>query len=227
MRWKYKGSSQARIVEQIGTRLRPDQRYWKVKAEGSLEITAPQEYNDRLLYILYVFDHNGEVIASSQVRVSLQCPYTWFFTPTPDACPDAQALAVEAVEQRFEGGRMIRLARGLWNKSPMIYVLYDKKHGAKMWAVFADEWHEGMPTSDPNMEPPPGKLQPLRGLGKLWREHERDVREPLGWAIAEQVTYRAQVQSRSIDGRYPTIYISTPGGHIYVLYPEEVRWEIR
>ncbi len=48
-----------------------------------------------------------------------------------------------------------------------------------------DEFREGDPESDPAFSPPPGREQPLRGFGKVWREHA-DLRSAIGWALAKE-----------------------------------------
>ncbi len=71
----------------------------------------------------------------------------------------------------------------------LIYVFFNDG----TWQSFADTFEEGMPESDPNFSPPPGRMQPLRGFGKVWRENA-DVREQLGWALAKESGGSAQVQ---------------------------------
>jgi hypothetical protein len=39
---------------------------------------------------------------------------------------------------------------------------------------------------------PQGKLQPIRGFGKVWRDNA-DVRRKLGWALAKEEAQNAQV----------------------------------
>ena len=122
---------------------------------------------------------------------------------------------------------MIGLTRGPWSDEPQIYVLYGDESEAMSWQAFGDPWREGMPVTDPEIEPPAGRFQPTRGLGKLWREHEADVRSPLGWATAEQVAYSAQFQVQSSDGRYPTLYVLAVDGRVYVLYSGGAGWAVR
>ena len=44
---------------------------------------------------------------------------------------------------------------------------------------------EGEPESDPAFAPPAGKQQPVRGFGKVWRQHP-ELREAIGWALAKE-----------------------------------------
>ena len=96
-----------------------------------------------------------------------------------------------------------------------------------MWTVFDDTWNEEMPASDPKLQPPADLFQPLRGLGKVWREHQEDVREPLGWATTQEVAYQARLQTRSLDERHPMQFILSSSGQVYVLHPGETRWKVR
>ncbi len=55
-----------------------------------------------------------------------------------------------------------------------------------------DTWAEGEPETT-GLTPPPGKLEPKRGFGKVWRE-EPGVREALGWATQPERSDRAVMQ---------------------------------
>jgi len=81
-----------------------------------------------------------------------------------------------AAEQPFEHGRMIWVER-----LDSIYVIFDDGS----WARFNDAFEEGMAESDPAIVAPGGKLQPMRGFGKVWREQSA-VREQIGWALAPE-----------------------------------------
>ena len=65
-----------------------------------------------------------------------------------------------------------------------IYVVYDDG----TWEVLEDTWEEGDLPFDPELTPPAGMHQPLGRLGKVWREQPR-VRERLGWAMADEMTF--------------------------------------
>jgi hypothetical protein len=227
VRWKVTGYVRVRVVEQLGAQMRPDARFWEVEPEGMMEIDGPTKYDDTLLYTLYVFDQDDTIVSSNQARVTLRCPHTWFFAPVPEGCPDAKAVDVQAVEQSFERGRMLWLSEAPWGGGPTVYVLYGWQPEGTMWRAYVDTWHEGMPSSDPEIETPLGLFQPLRRLGKVWREHEIDVREPLGWATFDERAYQVQFQIQSTDGRYPTLYVLSADAQVYVLHPGGMRWEVR
>jgi serine/threonine-protein kinase len=88
--------------------------------------------------------------------------------------------------QPFEGGVMI------WDgaPSPTIYVGLSASGD---WVNRADQFQEGDPESDATLTPPAGRLQPVRGFGRLWREDE-SVRQALGWALAAEVGFEGTWQ---------------------------------
>ena len=88
----------------------------------------------------------------------------------------AEPTSSPAALQRFDNGVM------LWVQATgRIYAfLHDGR-----WFSYVDEFREGDPESDPAFSPPPGREQPLRGFGKVWREHA-DLRAAIGWALAKE-----------------------------------------
>ena len=89
----------------------------------------------------------------------------------------------------------------------IIYVLYNEA----TWQLYDDTWDESQPESDPAITPPQGLYQPIRGFGKVWRNHP-EVQSGLNWAIANEsavpVTYQRQMQE-SIGG---VVYIQVESG---------------
>lgn len=85
--------------------------------------------------------------------------------------------------QQFEHGTMV------WRQdTSQIYAFFDDG----TWQSFADTFKEGDRESDPALAPPAGKQQPIRGFGKVWREHD-GVREKLGWATAKETAQPAEI----------------------------------
>ncbi|HHY53869.1 MAG TPA: hypothetical protein GYA08_00395 [Chloroflexi bacterium] len=87
-----------------------------------------------------------------------------------------EAISSPAAIQRFDNGVMI------WVQATgRIYAfLHDGR-----WFSYADAFREGDAESDPAFSPPAGREQPLRGFGKVWREHA-DLRAAIGWALAKE-----------------------------------------
>ncbi len=87
--------------------------------------------------------------------------------------------------QTFDHGTMI------WRSdTQQIYAIY----ADRTWTVFTDTFKEGDAENDPNLRVPQGKLQPMRGFGKIWRENPA-VREKLGWATAKEQGISSPLQN--------------------------------
>lgn len=148
------------------------------------------------------------------------CRIAYFFEPAPDSCPAAEPVPSAAAEQPFENGVMIWLA-----ESDSIIVFFADGR----WQRFEDTWSEGQPESDPDLVPPVGRFQPIRGFGKLWRE-QPGLRESLGWALGVELGYDAVFQDRSAaPDRPPQSYLLTYNGQVFALIqraPDEGDWVV-
>jgi len=106
-----------------------------------------------------------------------------------------------AAIQTFDHGTMI------WRQdTKQIYVIYSDR----TWATFEDAFKEGQVESDPNIRAPQGKLQPVRGFGKVWREHP-EVRNKLGWATAKEQGITSPVHN------FEHGFMLRTGGLVYAL----------
>jgi hypothetical protein len=150
------------------------------------------------------------------VQITLRCPDQWFFDNPPDICPAQAALVSAGAEQHFQGGIM------LWSAAEdRIYVLYAGGQNPE-WAAFSDEWDPGEPENDPNILPPSGFYQPVRGFGLVWRE-QPGVRDRLGWAVDEEAAYQTAVQ-RTSYAKYNETYIRAVDGGVWRLEAEHSGW---
>jgi hypothetical protein len=99
-------------------------------------------------------------------------------------CPLYPEKGIGGAWQPFQSGEMIWLKLDdvdsgcLSNQSDQwIFVLYD----SGLSSVYEDKFREdGQPESDPTIIPPAELYQPVRGFGRLWREHP-EVRSNIGW----------------------------------------------
>ena len=95
------------------------------------------------------------------------------------------------------------------------------------WQRFEDTWTEGDPENDPDIVPPPGRFQPIRGFGKLWRERP-EVREALGWALGVELGFPSIFQEQSVvEGQPELTYIRTYNSQVFGLVhraPDEGDW---
>lgn len=133
--------------------------------------------------------------------VSTGCAVDWFFTFEPQYqhlsayCPQP-VVTVPAVGQDFEGGRVYRYAPSPAHPDGQgaVFVIYNDGY----WEEFADTWDASQPASDPAMEVPAGRYQPVESIGKVWRENP-DVRARLGWAYEPQQTFMGRTQMVGSD----------------------------
>jgi len=96
----------------------------------------------------------------------------------------AEPAGIPAAYQFFEKGTMV------WRSDTgMIYAILNDG----TWKAYPDTFVEGEMERDPNIYTPGELLQPERGFGKVWREHE-ELLEAIGWARAEEQGVTAQVQ---------------------------------
>jgi hypothetical protein len=126
----------------------------------------------------------AEIVPATPTQAA--CAYAYFFEPVPEACPMGEPLTSAAAEQPFERGFMI-----WFEATDAIYVFdWDGR-----WQQFEDTFVEGQPENDPAIIPPPGQYQPVRGFGKVWREHHQ-VRDQLGWAQSRELSYESAFQEQ-------------------------------
>ena len=110
----------------------------------------------------------------------------------------------------------------LWSAAEdRIYVLYAGGQDPE-WDAFTDEWDPGEPENDPDLLPPSGYYQPVRGFGLVWRE-QPGVRDRLGWAIDQEAAYQTAVQ-RTSYAKYNETYIRALDGAVWRLEAERSGW---
>ncbi len=153
------------------------------------------------------------VIAATQTFQASQPTPTPTATETslPSVFPTPQIEQVIVVEQVFEGGRMFwfRESHKIW----IVYgvdtanpgqIVIDPTQGE--WICYDDPFVEGEMELDPAMEPPADSptnstfvsvypqarvQQPIRGFGRLWREHA-ELRDRLGWALTAEIEHNTR-----------------------------------
>lgn len=123
------------------------------------------------------------------------CTTPWFFTfnssvPEANICPGPLYNAGAAGED-FEGGRAYYYAAINGVIGPSVYVIYNDG----TWERFDDRYNGNVEQpSDPSIIPPAGRYQPVRAIGKVWRENA-SVRAKLGWAYAPERDFAGRRQS--------------------------------
>lgn len=146
------------------------------------------------------------------------CPYPFFVgQPVEDICPGAP-ITTTAAYQPYERGFMIWLADAgdIWvflNAAPQL-------GGAGRWLHFAESAYRGFADAVPQT-PPPGKVQPVSGFGRVWYNLTGYTGQPisaeLGWATAPESGYTA---TRQAWGRtsHSHVYLSLPDGRVLDAY---------
>lgn len=190
---------------------------WDVPTSGTLTHTLAAEVQNRVDFVLYVWDAQGRS-ANAGAEVAIRCRYTWFFEPAPESICPTKSLTSPAAVQTFERGTMLWLGT-----EDAIVVLYTEPAYTTRWARFEDRWDEGNPVDNPALEPPPGLQQPIRGFGLVWREHP-EVREQLGWATAGEQGYTTVLQ-RTTRYKYNAAYVLARDGDVWYLGPERSAWD--
>lgn len=136
------------------------------------------------------------------------CEHGYFFEPAPGLCPRGEPVVSAAAEQPFEGGVMIWLQA----TDSVIVLTRDQR-----WQRFEDTWSEEQPESDPAIVPPDDRQQPIRGFGKVWRQHP-EVREELGWALGPELAFDSIYQEQLTPaGAEGVTFLLTFNGQIFAL----------
>jgi hypothetical protein len=214
--WHWSGADRGDIYHLFPTG-QLSEPHWEVEPTGSLQYTISPDRRNEDTFVLFLTNDVEGLVAQETVRIELRCPDEWFFSPAPDICPRDEAIATEGAEEHFEHGVM------LWNQAQrIIYVLFDDG-GYPRWRAYADEWEDGDLVSDPDIYPPSGYYQPVRGFGLVWRQ-DPTVRDRLGWAVDEEQAYRTAIQ-RTSHARYSDLYIRALDGGVWRLGPNGDSWE--
>jgi len=214
--WHWSGADRADIYHLFSTG-QLSEPHWEVEPTGSLEYTISPDRRNGDAFVLFLTNDAEGLVAQETVQIRLPCPDEWFFRPAPDICPRDEAIVTDGAQEHFEHGRM------LWNRAQgVIYVLFDDGQYPR-WRAYADEWEEGDPVSDPDIDPPSGYYQPVRGFGLVWRQNPT-VRERLGWAVDAEQAYRTAIQ-RTSHPRYSDLYIRALDSGVWRLGPNGDSWE--
>ncbi len=168
----------------------------------------------------------GYTVAQPPPPTPAPCVNQWFFAfkagMADPACPNP-AITVNAAGEDFEGGRVYWYAP-LPDGEPYgtIYVIYNDG----TWESYIDTWDESQPASDPGIVPPAGRYQPVRGIGKVWRENP-NVRARLGWAYEPESAFTGRIQTAAAQINY--FYIDHGKGivlRLYSIYTVPNPWDV-
>jgi hypothetical protein len=209
--WSIRGADRAAIyrLDDDGQR----NQLWNVEPSGSLQVQTAR--NDRGTADFLLTVETGGYSVEQLLQIPLLCAHDWFFAPAPDECAAGPEQDDTQIEQLFEGGRMIYLAA-----EDRVYVLFaDGQDPA--WTSFENRYVGGETADeDTNFVPPPGRYQPVRILGVVWRGSDQ-VRNRLLLGLEPEVTYEGAIQS---DGT--TVYIRSADGSVIGLEPNGAAWSV-
>jgi DNA-binding beta-propeller fold protein YncE len=124
-------------------------------------------------------------------------------------CPWAEQKHGALAIQYFEHGQMFWREEG-----GHIYVLFEDGS----WQSYLDSWREGQPISDQTLVAPPGREQPVRGFGKLWREQLGGANAAIGWALQGEIGFGGVWQTCELG-----LLLTDEKGDIYTLRSDG-RW---
>jgi hypothetical protein len=197
--------------------------WYDVPLSDSIITTTSPSLRYQVTFMLFVT--SGAAHAQASLSATITCPDAWFF-PNPPAndCPASPPNYTTMAAQHFEHGLM------LWTQfNDRIFILYDDNPDAhfRHWTIVSNAWLPGLPESDPNIVPPPGYYQPVRGFGVAWRDEQgyagHRVRDRLGWATDAEFPMSGAYQCNAAF-KYRTCYVTGPGEVVYVLEPEGAGW---
>ncbi|MBN1680333.1 MAG: hypothetical protein JW966_08565 [Anaerolineae bacterium] len=124
-------------------------------------------------------------------------------------CPlGTTSMEVSSAYQPFENGAMFWLSSLGTQPQPVIYAL--KNDGT--YQRFNDTFQDGVDPESSGATAPEGRLEPVRGFGKVWRENP-GVRDTLGWANAGEAGGSARVLAFE---RGEMVYVAQ-SGQTYIL----------
>lgn len=213
--WSIRGADRAAIyrLDDAGQR----NQLWNVEPSGSLVVQTSRRDRGTADFLLTV--DNGQQYVEQMLSIPLLCAYEWFFAPEPENCAGGPAVESTHVEQIFEGGRMIYVA-----EEDQIYVLFaDGQRPA--WTSFPNRYVSGeTPEEDSRFVPPPGRFQPTRILGVIWRASDQ-VRNRLALGLEPEKRYEGAMQSDG-EARGETVFIRSGDGSVLKLEAGGDGWSI-
>lgn len=139
--------------------------------------------------------------------------------PTLNPFPTPTIREIYVAEQAFQRGKMFWL-----QPTGQIWVVIETEPGVGVWQVYEDRFKEGDVEFDPQIVPPTGLYQPVRGFGTIWRGNP-EVRDGLGWGVETELgfvtNYEYQPSGDVVEGEF----IPAPGYHfLRSVYGEWLRF---
>jgi hypothetical protein len=196
---------------------------WKSDTTVTFPCQISPDERDDVEFRLYVRDGAGRSAQATLHFKVLICPNPWFFAPMPWGCGTPPVVS-PAAEQHFERGTMIwvqeKWIEGAFGRGH-VFILYSDGRSPR-WDVVQDQWSEDQPDRDPELSPPPGLQQPIRGFGLAWRQNPQ-VRQRLGWAMDQEQGFTTTIQHTEYE--YGSVYLRALDGNVWRLGLGYNYWE--
>lgn len=190
---------------------------WNVPPDSSLTVSTRSDDKIELRFLLVI--SQGSFYREEKLNIPIECIYEWFYSPSPEECPDEGAQESNIIDQHFERGRMLFV-----EGENRVYVLYNDGN-EPAWQSFTNQY-------DPEVHPeradmaPPGGIEPIRELGLIWRSNER-VRNRLGLGSSDPQTFVGFSQEATPRGsRNADLFISSADGNVLQLVSGGNVWQI-
>lgn len=207
LEWRSENAVTVTLQHVLANGLLGGQGQAELPASGSLALVTDGRARNTQLFALTAYNAAGPSLPTN-IYVSFQCPYPYFFSPGFDFCPDGPAVAKTVVEQPFEGGRL------LWIPNDAGAVIYALFNDGQVYAM-GDLWSPSQPDRDPSLTPPAGRYQPVHGFGLFWRQTDW-VRQALGWALAPEVSHTTDYQEEEggVDSKGGSYFVRLADGQV-------------
>ena len=193
---------------------------WNVGPDGSQRIETRESDRGQLDFVLSIGE--GALSVEQTLSVAMACPVMWFFAPSPEECPDAEAEENFIIEQEFQRGRMVYTAR-----DNRVYALFNDGLSPS-WIAFENRYNPDVdPELDENFEraKPPGFFQPIARLGFVWRGNDT-VRNRLGLGLNAEIAYQGFIQTSTLNVGEDSTYISSTDGTVLQIIGDGDSWQI-
>ena len=194
------------------------ERLWNVGPDGNVTISTGRHDRGQVDFLLVVGE--GALQAQQTLSVPLACPIQWFFSPSPEECPNEEAEETLLIEQSFERGRMVYM-----QDSDLIYVLLNDGY-EPAWIAFENRYNpEIHPELEESFVPAPGFYQPIAKLGFVWRGNDT-VRNRLGLGSEPELQYNGFIQRATLRDGAESLYISSTNATVLQLLSGGDVWQI-
>jgi hypothetical protein len=208
------------LVETIGDWTGPVQYFERRRMEHHRELrgTPYEVLLGRLGTAL--IDNPANRPCHTPLADELRATYVAIAERTTMGCPGTLQRDLPATVQHFEHGALIGGDFGA--ALPEIYMIvinatgYDGQRFSS-WSIQTDTWTPAEPPTS-GLTPPPGRYEPQRGFGKVWRIWDRSG-QYLGWAVEPEHAERVTIQEFSsgvmvwLQGEN-RVFVSAPGPHV-------------